>query len=130
MKTRRNYRSESNLKIAADLMTNEIVIRTMEYHRSNDIRRKIRAAEKRILMPIIYGALLGLNSSDDVRSDPAKEDAIINAAEYTCIVAFHGVKLPETAKDEEAHPNTYDAVYIPLHRYVDNWRKSDSAQIG
>ena len=102
-------------KMAAEI-SNNITIRKYENGNSEDIRRKSTNTEKDILYKIALSALLGLNHGEAARQSKEAEDAIINSAEFACILM-----LPDA--------NSYDTIYTPLRRSVANWRNHTQAEI-
>lgn len=102
-------------KMAAEIAEN-ITIRTHEDGNSKDTRRKATKAENDILYKIALSALLGLSHGEEARQSKEAEDAIINSAEYACILF-----LPNA--------NSYDTIYTPLRKTVANWRNHTQAEI-
>lgn len=102
-------------KMAAEI-AKHITIRTYKDGCSNDARRKTTKAEEEIIYKLSYSALLGLNHGENARQSKIAEDAIINAIEYTLLLM-----IPDA--------NTYDTIYLPLRRTVENWRNHTQAEI-
>jgi hypothetical protein len=104
----REIKPESELKqIAAD-MSESIVIRTYDNGNSNDTQRKTSEIEKQVIFNIAYGALLGLNHGEQVRSNRNMEQGIVDTAEFT---------LMQFIRD----CNAYDTIYWPLKKILKNW---------
>lgn len=105
----RNYKTEAELKEIADVISQNITIRTYDDKgNSNDETRATTDAEKSILYKIVYSALLGLNWGEKCRDSNDMTEAIIDTAEFTTIVF-----LPEC--------NAYDTVYCALKSVVAKW---------
>lgn len=113
----RVWKPESELKDLADLMSQNIDIRTWDGGNSRDITRKATKSQRRILYGVIYGALLALNHGEDVRSNPKMEAAIIDAAEFQADILMR----PYLKDGEELQG--YMSVYIPLQRAVKSWAR-------
>lgn len=110
-KSERKFQSETVLNEWAHNATESVVFRAYDADGyRQDIRKKPTKKQREIVEKIIYGALLGLNWGETIRSETVAEDAILNAAEYMCIVM-----LPEV--------NSYDTVYIPLRHICKAWPK-------
>lgn len=113
---RRPFLPESVLrKMAAEIARN-ITIRTYVDGNSKDERRKSTPAEYEILYKLALSALLGLNHGETARQSKIAEDAIINAIEYTLVLM-----IPSA--------NSYDSLYTPLRKTVENWRNHTQAEI-
>lgn len=110
VKNMRVYKTEAELKEIAEAMSETVMIRTYENGNSNDTRRKTTKKEKDIIYNVAYGALLGMNWGEDVRSSELAAQAIIDTAEFT-INRFI------------SNCNGYDTMYIPLKRALANWEK-------
>lgn len=109
-KSEREFQPETVLKEWAHNAAETVVFHTYVDGYRQDIRKKPTKNQREIMEKIIYGALLGLNWGETNRSETVAEDAILNAAEYMCIVM-----LPEV--------NSYDSVYIPLRHICKAWPK-------
>ena len=102
-------------KMAAEIAEN-ITIRTYVDGCSRDDRRPTTDAERDVLYKLAFSALLGLNHGETARQSKIAEDAIINAIEYTLVLS-----IPEA--------NSYDSLYIPLRKTVENWRNHTEAEL-
>ena len=112
----RCYLMESVLRGMAREISHHITIRTHVDGCSRDTRRTSTDREADILYRLAYSALLGLNHGEEARKSRTAEDAIINAIEYTLILT-----IPEA--------NSYDSLYLPLRRAVENWRNHTEAEL-
>ena len=74
--------------------------------------RKAKKAESKLVYGVIFGALLGLNWGEATRSDPGREQAIIDSAEFTFNVL---------AREVSPTARGYESVYLPLKRMLKAW---------
>lgn len=110
----RKYLKESTLSVIADAIADTVVIRYDDYGTSRDERKKPDMRQHSVLRSVTLGALLGLNWGEETRSDRGREDAIINAAEFTLLCCW-----PEK---EGEKVNGYDSIYNPLRAVSETWR--------
>lgn len=109
----RKWKREDDLKKIAEEISEQIVIRKYVNGTSYDERRPAMKVEREILYKLLYGALLGLNESEEFRKNPTAERAIISAAEST----LHQF-MPEC--------NAYDSLYIPLNDAIRHWEREEA----
>lgn len=113
---KRPFLPESVLRGMAAEIAAHITIRTKENGCTRDTRRESTKAERDTLYKLSLSALLGLNHGEEARQSKAAEDAIINAIEYTLILMI-------------PNANSYDSLYLPLRRAVENWRNHTQAEL-
>lgn len=115
---KRCYLGEPVLRKMAAEIAEHITIRTYDKVDgcSRDERRESTPAERDIIYKLAFSALLGLSHGETARQSKAAEDGIINAIEYALVVM-----LPEA--------NSYDTIYTPLRKTVENWRNHTQAEI-
>ncbi len=104
----REHKSETILKAMAEKISQSIMIRNYVNGNSNDTRRKTSSVEQEIIYKIAFGALLGLNYGEKVRSNRDMEQAIVDTVEFI-IGEFIG------------DCNGYDTIYIPLKKVLESW---------
>ena len=104
----RRFYPEDKLREMAEKISGSLVVRVYENGSSRDTRRPTTEVEKRILFDIAFGALLGLNYGEQVRSDRSLEQAILNTVDFTS-----NLMLPGT--------NGYDTIYNPLRDALGEW---------
>lgn len=105
---KRKPKAESELKEIAQNIASTIMIRTYENGNSKDTRRKPTKAESDKIYKVAFGALLGLNWGENVRSSKLAAQSIIDTAEFMI-----GQFLPNC--------NGYDTIYIPLQNVIKHW---------
>lgn len=99
--------TEQELKEYAEKQAETIVIRSYKNGNSSDDRRNTNEPERKIIMTIIFGALLGINNNGicTEQEKKARIDGIIDCAEFV-----GKLQLPAM--------NGYDTIYIPLKQWV------------
>ena len=113
----RKYKQESELREIAENAAQQIAIRTHDNGCSKDTWRKATKKQKEILYGVIYGALLGLNWGEQMRSSADMEQAVIDAAEFQAMILMR----PYLREGEQLQG--YMCVYIPLQNIVKNWEQ-------
>lgn len=113
---KRPFLPESVLRGMAAEIATHITIRTEENGCTRDTQRESTKAEQDTLYKLALSALLGLNHGEEARQSKAAEDAIINSIEYTLILMI-------------PNANSYDSIYLPLRRAVENWRNHTEAEL-
>ena len=108
----RRFYPEDKLREMAEKISGSLYLRECE--EGCDHRRPTTDIEKRILFDIAFGALLGLNYGEQVRSDRNLEQAILNTVDFTS-----NLMLPGT--------NGYDTIYNPLREALDEWELENRA---
>lgn len=104
----RRHLSEAELKQKAESISATLVTREYFNGNSNYNRRPTTGLERTILRDIAYGALLGLNYGEQIRSDRGREQAILDTVEF-----ISDLMLPGT--------NGYDTIYCPLWKALGEW---------
>ena len=102
----RRFYPEDKLREMAEEISGSLYLRECE--EGCEHRRPTTEVEKRILFDIAFGALLGLNYGEQVRSDRNLEQAILNTVDFTS-----NLMLPGT--------NGYDTIYNPLMKALGEW---------
>ena len=113
----RKFKSEQELRELAELHSKYINIRTMDGGNSHDTTRKATKKQREILYGVLYGALLGLNWGERMRSSRDMAQAVIDAAEFQADILMR----PYLKEGEELQG--YMSVYIPLQRIVEKWEE-------
>ncbi len=103
----RRWYPEDKLREMAEEISGSLVTRAY-VDGSYWVRRPTTESEKAILFNIAFGALLGLNYGEDVRSCRRLEQAILSTVEFTS-----NEMLPDT--------NGYETIYNPLRRALGDW---------
>lgn len=124
-KTIRSFKNDSELWFMAENIASQITVRTGGYHTSHDTTRKPTAKEYALIRDVAFGALLGLNHGEAVRTVGSQgAQAIIDAAEFTLDTMFgQRIKLREAEIDEDACVNGYMTIYCPLQKALRDWDK-------
>lgn len=104
----RSYKTDAELKLIAEAISQYITIRTDDNGNSIDTKRKSKKAERKIIYKIAYSALLGLNWDVKTRNNDDIAQGIIDTAEFA-INQF----LPDC--------NGYDTMYLPLKAALRHW---------
>lgn len=103
---------ENTLRLIADTIALNVVIRSYDKYGSVDTRRPSTKKQRQAVKTAAYAGLLGLNWGEDNRSDKGREDAILNTVEFMLAVADTG----------SADLNGYDTIYNPMKAVTEAWR--------
>lgn len=105
----RKHLHESTLRVLAGGIASAVTIRTYSGGCSRDITLPSTSEDRAAIMPVAYGALLGLNYGNEARSDAVAARSVLSAAEFTLAQLLPCV-------------NTYDTLYNPLRSVLECWR--------
>lgn len=106
----REWKSEATLKAWASEQAAWIARR--DENGNYQGMTKSRDGEREIVFNVLFGALLGLNWGEATRSDPGREQAIVDTAEFTFNLLVENVSPLARG---------YESVYLPLKRMLKAW---------
>ena len=111
----RKYMNGNTLKEIAELHSTHITV--IKPHNGGEEYRKTTKRQRETLCGIFYGALLGLNWGEEIRSNDKMAEAIVEAPEFQADI------LMEPLLREGETLQGYLSVYIPLNRILKTWER-------
>lgn len=111
----RKYMNGNTLKEIAELHSTHITV--IKPNNGGEEYRKTTKRQRETLCGIFYGALLGLNWGEEIRSNDKMAEAIVEATEFQADI------LMEPLLREGETLQGYLSVYIPLNRILKTWER-------
>lgn len=112
----RKHKSESELRAIAEAISDRIYI---DRNGCGEAWRKATRKQKEITYGVIYGALLGLDWGEKVRSTSDIEQGIVDTAEFTWDIMIK----PYAKLEDGRSVNGYITIYCPLKKVLKEWEE-------